>query len=81
MSCSFQQSIESDLELLGFCFTLLRDRSKEFVLLSQPIRCKTNLNLTNLNLVTRAFPRLTQVTFFYFKFSLIIDDVNLFSDW
>ena len=78
MSCSFQQSIESDLELLGFCFTLLRDRSKEFMLLSQPIRCKTKTNLT---LVTRAFPRLKQVTYFHFKFSLITDDVNLFSDW
>ena len=50
-----QLSVESNLELLWFCFTTLYDWFKKFATPTQPFRCKTK---TNRDLVARVFPAL-----------------------
>ena len=59
------------------CFDLLSllcDWSGKLAPPSQLIKCRTT---TNTNLVSRIFPRLKQVAWFYSEFSFVNDDVKL----
>ena len=46
--------------------------------LSQPIRCKTK---TNPDLVARVFPRLGRFARFYFEFLLVLNGMELSTDY
>ena len=62
-------SVKSNPGFLWFCFTLLCDWSRKFVLLNQPIRCKIN---NDLDLVARVFPRFAWLACSYSEFSLVL---------
>ena len=64
----FQFSVESNPELLWFCFTTLYDWCKNLASPTQPIRCKTK---TNRYLVERFLPRFAPVTCICFDQVLI----------
>ena len=70
---NFELSVESNLGLHWFCFTMLCDWSRKLAPLSQPIRCKTK---TNRELVTRVFPRFRPVTCVYFELSLAPSNIS-----
>ena len=66
---NFELSVESNSELLWFCFLSFSDWFVRLQPLPQPIRFKTK---TNRDMVTRVFPRFRQFASFHFEFSLAL---------
>ena len=64
--------------LFWFCFTSPRDWLKNLAPLSRPIRSKTQ---TNLDLLTRVFPRLAPVTCICFELWLVHWVICVCCDW
>ena len=73
-----QLSVQSNLGLHRFSFTLLCDWSRKLALLFQPIR--RNIK-SNHGLVVRVFPRFRRFSRFYFEFSLALKCIFLPADW